>query len=126
MPTSIRFAEGPPGNAAVDFDDAWKLARSRRDRQAETDLRDLMFGYLNDKLRRLSPAKLLAYLGERQVWRDDGVRDVYKTPGEPCVAFTSFDFGVGPELVVLGVCYQYPGSEQDWWNAVIEPRLKAL
>lgn len=54
---------------------------------------------------------------------------MFKTVGQPCIAFTA---QVGPtgdsvDVIVLGACYLYPShSDEVWWQEVIMPGVSAL
>ncbi len=77
----------------------------------------------------MGPADLIGYLEGRGVWREVGDWPVYKTAGQPCLAFTaqvSAD-GLAVDLIALGACYRYPvASDEAWWSETIMPRVQAL
>jgi hypothetical protein len=120
----VRFASGSAGNAALDLKTALDAAETARDSVGHDWLQTLMFEYLAEKLAKLSPRKLAARLATLQIWRQEGLHPVFKSVGEPALAFTVLEFDDGLKLVALGFCYRYPGSEEAWWRTVIQPRLR--
>lgn len=124
MPTTVRFAEDRHGNAAVDLSQAQELAMAARDARGKAHLEDLIFGLLKEELGSERPEVVAEIVSEFPVWRWEAGTPVYSSPGEPACAFTLMDFGNGTEILALGFCYRYPGSEDLWWERVIRPRLR--
>ena len=91
-------------------------------------LRSLWLDYLEVRLPALGDEKLIDYLETRAVWREEGDWTVFRTMGEPCVAFTAFvatDRTV--ELIALAACDRLPGgSDNQWWQSVVRPRVWQL
>lgn len=133
----MTYATGAAGNAAVDLKAALDLARDHGEGRAAEALLDLVFGYLPDRLGALSAAQLERHLGQLQVWRREAGCAVFRTVDEPALAYCALRFGsaasgagagqggdAGVNIVVLGVFYRYPGTEEEWWQAVVRPRLR--
>lgn len=120
----VRFAEGPPGHAALDVSKALQEAEAAGDQAGVKTIMDLLGGHLQEDLACLSRPELERFLRGRQIWREHGVHPVFKTAGAPCFAYTALDQGDELAVTVLGCCYRYPGSQQAWWEQVILPRLR--
>lgn len=97
-------------------------------RSSDADhLRGLWMNWLEVELPGRTDEALIDYLESRAVWREERDVQVYKTAGEPCVAFTGFVQPGEVELVALAACEAYPGgSEEAWWTDVVRPRVLQL
>lgn len=91
-------------------------------------LRSLWLDYIQVQLPALGDAALIDYLETRPVWREEGEWMVYRVPREPCIAFTASVLADGTvELIALAACDRFPGgSDQQWWQAVVRPRVQQL
>ncbi len=95
------------------------------DREA---LRSLWLDFFQARLPALGDAKLAEFLEDRSVWREEGDWTVYRNAAEPCVAFTALVFPNGSvELIALAACFRFPGgSDEQWWQTVVKPRVQQL
>lgn len=104
-------------------------AAARAGRVADQEaLRSLWLDYIQAQLPALGDAKLIDYLETRPVWREEGDWTIYRVPGEPCIAFTASVLADGTvELIALAACDRLPGgSDQQWWQTVVRPRVQQL
>lgn len=77
----------------------------------------------------LGAHQLVRHLESRSVWWRFSECPVYKTSGTLCVAFTAsvIEKGQRANLIVLGMCYQYPlDGDEGWWQNVILAPLRSL
>jgi hypothetical protein len=119
MAVIIEYADSPAGNALDDFNESVDAATAGEIKQLDR----LHFRHFHGTLRGKSSDELAAYLDRLRVWRSLGPVDVFKTSDTPCFAYVAFQHGDEIVLLILGVCREYPVSEQAWWDDVILPRL---
>jgi len=121
--------EGPPVESfVIDIAGAIKTATARDDEAAARMLRSLWLDHFHVELPARNSSRLMEYLLNRAIWREDGEWTVIKTAGEPCITYTAeIDQTDEIVLIALGACYRYPhGSEDAWWTQIIRPRLGRL
>lgn len=101
------------------------LAGREADRER---LRSLWLEYLEVQLPALGDEKLIEYLETRAVWREEGDWTVFRTMDEPCVAYTGSVLSDDTvELIALAACDRFPsGSDEQWWQNVVRPRVQQL
>lgn len=124
MPIFVEYASSGAGAALADLKVALDAAISARDNAGKEDLYGLLYEHVEGRLAKHSPSSLVRYLRSRSVWRTHGNHKVFKTADEPCVAYVAVDRNGSLQILVLGFCYRYPGSEGAWWSGVIRPRLE--
>ncbi|MER9102649.1 hypothetical protein NKH95_01740 [Mesorhizobium sp. M0848] len=123
-----RFKKTGLGGFADDVVAAGRAA-SLAGRNADRErLRSLWLEYLEVQLPARGDEKLIDYLETRAVWREEEDWTVFRTVDEPCVAFTA---SVAPdgtvELIALAACDRFPaGSDEQWWQSVVRPRVLQL
>src|SRR3569833_60904 len=107
--------------------EAGVAARNRRAADSET-LRSLWLDFLEARLPAMGNEALLRFLQLRQVWRLEGDWPVLRSTGEPCVAFTFAELPDGTvELIPVAACDRFPnGSEEEWWQKTVRPRVMQL
>jgi hypothetical protein len=91
-------------------------------------LLSLHMTFFNQDLRTMGAGHLRSFLESQAVWRIEKDWPIYKTAGEPCIAFTA---RIGPDdtihLIALAACYRYPdGSADTWWTRDVQPRVRQL
>lgn len=124
MPPELVIATGPAGNAAEDVEDAYRQAWRANDAAGAAAVHDLFFDTILGNLAERSAARLERDARSWKPWRTDsrGI-EVFRTWDLPDVAFALLEVDGRYTLLVLGFCYRFPGTENDWWVSVIEPRL---
>jgi|SRR5215471_9971656 len=125
------FAAGSTGDFQsflTDVNNAHMEADRANDHDGKRALIHLWLEHFNNFLGNMAPPRLVDYLETRQIWRQHEEWLVLKTVDEPCIAYTAQKTTSGEvTLIALGACYRYPnGSEDEWWNAVILPRVRRL
>ena len=120
--------DGVVNSILIDVYEAHKQACGLNDQEGKDALLRLWLEHFNTYLGNMSAPSLLDYLETRPIWRRHGEWNVIINPDEPCIAYTSQRNAAGEiTLILLGVCYRYPnGSENEWWNNVILPRVRRL
>lgn len=123
-----RFKKAGMGGFADDIAKEGKAAHLAGRPADREQIRSLWIDFLQTELPALGDAKLNDYLETRTVWRDEGDWTVYRTEGEPCIAFTALVQANGSvELIALAAIDRFPGgSEQQWWQSVVLPRVRQL
>jgi hypothetical protein len=126
--TYLGVHDGVVNAILIDVDEAHKRAGQLNDREGQTALLHLWLEHFDKYLGNMAAPNLLEYLETRQIWRCFEEWRVIKNPGEPCIAYTSQQNAAGDiTLILLGICYRYPnGSEDQWWETVILPRVRRL
>ena len=120
----MKCAEGPPGNAAVDLNDALDAAEHAGDTWRHRRLLGLYFDFLSEELATMSREDLEAFLGAQPVWRWEGSCAVFKNGRDPCVVYTVLEFSTGIRILALGFSGPDTISDDEWWRDVILPRLR--
>lgn len=124
MPPVFVIATGAAGNAAEDVEDARVQARCVGDTAGAAAVHDLFFDTIYGFLAEQSEAWLERHTRAWKPWRTDGRgTEVFRTPDLPSAAFAPLRIDGRYTLLFLGLCYRFPGTEDDWWKSVIEPRL---
>jgi hypothetical protein len=123
-----RFKMARLGGFADDIArEAQVAARAGRPADREK-LRSLWLDFLEARLPAMGDEPLLSFLQSRRLWRQEGDWPVLRSAGEPCVAFTFSALADGTvDLIALAACDRFPkGSEEEWWQKVVRPRVVQL